>query len=192
MQGLHVRTAWLVVMQCGELGLCGHRVDGDDGVEIHPPKAAGGKGYLATLQSLLQQVPSVIVQGIPTVERAVVEKKTKEDGRSVSRASACAACCMSRAALRSFCCANQFTQSLEAQSRVVPFVLPCALLSLKHSQLCLAACVQTYLADCACPGLVTWCLRYACLHSSNKTGAGHNAQGAHPYCMHHVTTSMMP
>ena len=67
----------------------GHRVDGDDGVEIHPPKAAGGKGYLATLQSVLQQVPNVIVQGIPSVERAVVEKKTKEDGRSVSRPCKC-------------------------------------------------------------------------------------------------------
>ena len=63
---------------------CGDRVDGDDGVEIHPPKTAGGQGYLTTLQSLLQQVPNVIVQGIPTVERAVVEKKTKEDGRSTS------------------------------------------------------------------------------------------------------------
>ena len=59
-------------------------MDGDDGVEIHPPKTAGGQGYLTTLQSLLQQVPKVIVQGIPTVERAVVEKKTKEDGRSPS------------------------------------------------------------------------------------------------------------
>lgn len=71
--------------------ICGHRVDGDDGVEIHPPKAAGGKGYLATLQSLLQQVPSVLVQGIPSVERAVVEKKTKEDGRLVSRPCGCTA-----------------------------------------------------------------------------------------------------
>jgi len=70
-------------------------VDGDDGVEIHPAKAAGGKGYLATLQSLLQLVPSVIVQGIPTVERAVVEKKTKEDGRSVCRAGACTALSLS-------------------------------------------------------------------------------------------------
>ena len=66
----------------------GDRVDGGDGVEIHPPKSAGVQGYLATLQSLLQHVPNVIVQGIPTVERAVVlvvEKKTKEDSRSLSR-----------------------------------------------------------------------------------------------------------
>lgn len=63
-----------------EHGLHGNRVDGDHGVEIHPSKAqAGGKGYLSTLQSLLQQVPSVIVQGIPTVERAVVEKLVKDE-----------------------------------------------------------------------------------------------------------------
>lgn len=71
--------------------LCCHRIDGDDGVEIHPGKAVGAKGYLATLQSLLQQVPGVIVQGIPTVERAVVEK-TSEGGRSVLPAYA--ACCI--------------------------------------------------------------------------------------------------
>ena len=70
---------------CTEYGLCGDRVDGDDGVEIHPPKIAGVQGYQASLQSLVQQVPNVIVQGIPTVERAVVEKKTKDDGRSISR-----------------------------------------------------------------------------------------------------------
>ena len=64
-------------------------MDGDDGVEIHPPKTAGVQGYLATLQSLLQQVPNVIVQGIPTVERTVVEKDEK-DGRSLSRP--CIAC----------------------------------------------------------------------------------------------------
>ena len=72
-----------------EHGLHGNRVDGDDGVEIHPSKTqAGAKGFLATLQALLHQVPSVIVQGIPTVERAVVEKLMKDD-KSVLHA-ACA------------------------------------------------------------------------------------------------------
>ena len=57
-----------------ERGSWGARVDGDDGVEIHPPKTAvGGKGYLVSLQALLQQVPGVIVHGIPTVERTVLK-----------------------------------------------------------------------------------------------------------------------
>ncbi|DBB09251.1 hypothetical protein WJX82_001205 [Trebouxia sp. C0006] len=52
------------------------RVSGGDSVEIHPAKAAG-KSILITLQLLLQQVPQVIVQGIPAVDRAVVNKDEK-------------------------------------------------------------------------------------------------------------------
>ena len=52
------------------------RVAGSDSVEIHPAPT-GGKGILITLQLLLQQVPQVIVQGIPAVDRAVVNKDDK-------------------------------------------------------------------------------------------------------------------
>ncbi len=52
------------------------RVSGSDSVEIHPA-AAAGKGILNTLQLLLQQVPDVIVQGIPAVDRAVVNNLGK-------------------------------------------------------------------------------------------------------------------
>jgi hypothetical protein len=58
----------------GELVKC--RVSGGDSVEIHPAQAAG-KSILNTLQLLLQQVPQVIVQGIPAVDRAVVNKDEK-------------------------------------------------------------------------------------------------------------------
>ena len=60
------------------------RIDGDDGVEIHPAHSTAGKGFLASLQSLLQMVPDVIVQGIPTVERAVISKDEKDNNRSAA------------------------------------------------------------------------------------------------------------
>ena len=60
------------------------RIDGDDGVEIHPAHSTAGKGFLASLQSLLQVVPDVIVQGIPTVERAVISKDEKDNNRSAA------------------------------------------------------------------------------------------------------------
>lgn len=39
---------------------------------------------MASLQSLLQMVPDVIVQGIPTVERAVISKDEKDNNRSAA------------------------------------------------------------------------------------------------------------
>ena len=55
-------------------------------MEIHPA-AAAGKGILTTLQLLLQQVPDVIVQGIPAVDRAVVNTKQNDKGRSACASS---------------------------------------------------------------------------------------------------------
>lgn len=57
------------------------RLDGEEGVEIHPAHSSAGKGFLASLQALLQLVPDVIVQGIPTVERAVISKDEKDNNR---------------------------------------------------------------------------------------------------------------
>ena len=55
-------------------------MSGNDCVEIHPAKAAGKMGMLTSLQLLLQRVPDVIVQGIPAVDRAVINKvKAKSD-----------------------------------------------------------------------------------------------------------------
>ena len=49
---------------------------GDAGeVEIHPSVEGSGRvTLLFQLQSLMQVLPDVIVQGIPTVERAIVNK----------------------------------------------------------------------------------------------------------------------
>lgn len=44
-------------------------------MEVHPPHADSSRApLLYQLQSLLQQLPDVIVQGIPSVERAIVNK----------------------------------------------------------------------------------------------------------------------
>ena len=67
------------------INFSGCRVSGNDCVEIHPAKAAGKVGMLTSLQLLLQRVPDVIVQGIPAVDRAVINKvkaKGKKGDRS--------------------------------------------------------------------------------------------------------------
>ena len=46
-----------------------------DEVEVHPPADEKGKvPLLFQLESLMQKLPEVIVQGIPTIERAIVNK----------------------------------------------------------------------------------------------------------------------
>lgn len=57
----------------GVLG-CG-RTDEFGGVSVHPPAEEKGKvPLLFQLQSLMQMLPNIIVQGIPTIERAIVNK----------------------------------------------------------------------------------------------------------------------
>ena len=49
------------------------RAVGEAQVEVHPPRDAKQPLFFM-LQSLLQQLPGVIVQGIPSVERAVINQ----------------------------------------------------------------------------------------------------------------------
>ena len=51
------------------------RIDEFGVVSVHPPAEEKGKvPLLFQLHSLMQMLPDVIVQGIPTVERAIVNK----------------------------------------------------------------------------------------------------------------------
>lgn len=51
------------------------RVDEFGSVSVHPPAVEKGKvPLLFQLQILMQMLPEVIVQGVPTIERAIVNK----------------------------------------------------------------------------------------------------------------------
>ncbi len=51
------------------------RIDDYGDVSVHPPADEKGKvPLLFQLQVLMQMVPEVIVQGIPSIERAIVNK----------------------------------------------------------------------------------------------------------------------